>query len=168
MVLFATSAFLSVPFLPRTEAAPAAGGSVPEVECGVIEVECLGGSEEEHNFVEDFPADNQEFQGQGYHGECLVCVQGSQVVLPEVCHPSCIPEEDEDVQLAYLQMLERARAGDVRGVAEAALQIPEYARMNDDRQSLQLLDCSGRIVANLPLGELHSEVHALLGRALEE
>jgi len=64
--------------------------------------------------------------------------------------------------------LQRARAGDVRGVAEAALEVPQYARLNEDRQSLQVVDCSGGIVASLPLGELRSEVHAMLRSALEQ
>jgi hypothetical protein len=139
-----------------------------DVDCGVIEIECLGGGEEHHNFIEDFPLESQEFMDTGYHGECKVCVQGGQTVDPEVCHPVCIPPDDEDAQLAYGQMLQRARAGDVRGVAEAALEVPQYARLNEDRQSLQVVDCSGGIVASLPLGELRSEVHAMLRSALEQ
>ena len=99
MIVVTTSAFLSVPFLTRALGTPVADAEPHGVDlrahslvvCGVIEDECLGGGEEHHNFVEDFPLWNQESKGKDTMASAKSACRGGRPSIPtSVTRPAVV------------------------------------------------------------------------------
>jgi hypothetical protein len=81
------------------------------------------------------------------HSECYICVDDEGAVEPEMCHPECIPEEENAVE--YRALLAAARAGDIEAVTRFLKTLPQSVSVNARRNSLQITGCEGTIVANL-------------------
>ena len=102
-------------------------------------------------FVEGCPEGFHKLQGpsqngwSNLHGDCAVCISGE-------CHPYCGPEE-EDAQEAYSVAMTSLQVGDVQGLLGLAETIPRYVFVNEERQSVQVLDCQAeKVIGNLRLG----------------
>jgi len=80
------------------------------------------------------------------HSTCLICFN---------CHDACIPDEDEDVQLAYAAAAEAARVGDLEALLGFAPLIPEYLSYNSERSAVQLWSCTGEY----PIASLNVPTH---------
>ena len=92
---------------------------------------------------------HENFDRKGYHTSCDYCVIGP-------CHDTCFHEEEERV--AYTQALEAATALDGGAIVEVATASPHFFHLNEERQALQLLNCSGTaLIASVPLNEFQFE-----------
>jgi hypothetical protein len=119
-----------------------------------------------HVFVELEPW-SLEFNDEGYHGECKYCVicgssggeggESCTQTYPEDCHGYC------DGGFAGL---DAALEGDIAGVLAAAIQAPGRYVVNVPRRSIQILNCVGEFIANLPLEDrFDSALLLLAGKA---
>ena len=84
------------------------------------------------------------------HGDCGRCL-----VAFEDCHPDCSAENEEPaVRENYSKLIDAAVAKDIDRVVKLMYSVPQFAFVNQARQSIQILSCDGQsVVANLPLGE---------------
>ena len=82
------------------------------------------------------------------HYLCGQCLFGQ-------CHPYCIPEEEEeDVKLAYAEVMDAAAAGDVERLVALAPRTNGLAFLNVERNAMQVWNCEKTfIVASLSAPE---------------
>jgi hypothetical protein len=130
-----------------------AGDGAAQSGCGGIE-DCV--EDLYHVFAEDQGVALRFPEPGDWHGQCLVCQIVGKDSDPGKCHdPGCIPEEEEENQLAYNRALDAASRRDVRGLIAAASDIPHRAMVHPERKAIQLVGCDGWVVASLPLGDLY-------------
>lgn len=88
------------------------------------------------------------FGRQVTHDDCLVCVAGD----PALCHPGCNASLAPDVKSRYEAVVAAATRQDASEVLELSAGLDEFVFFNEDRGSIQILDCQAQsLVANLPL-----------------
>jgi len=80
------------------------------------------------------------------HGDCKNCLGG----LGD-CHPICTPPIPDDQVVAYQDLMESARRGDLDAVVAAGRSVPSVISFNERRHSIQVQGCDDAIVANLPV-----------------
>jgi hypothetical protein len=81
------------------------------------------------------------------HGECLVCISNW-----SDCHPGCMPDFHNEADTeAYSSALDDAQAGDIMRLFQLSASLSAYIMINSQRSSIQIIGCSGAVVANIPL-----------------
>ena len=85
------------------------------------------------------------------HGGCMTCSGGA----PADCHDYCnvtLNATDSLTATRYRIALAAAKRDDIPALVALSLQIPQYVRVDVDRNDVQLLDCKAdHVIESLPL-----------------
>lgn len=140
----------AVPPLPSHVAPVITVPAISFVDCGECFQVCGGGSHAFYNGGSPGEDNPDRSYGEGNH----LCENG----WCGTAHPSqgCLAEEQEQDFVALtdeqkLAIWEAYRSGSAHLLAEVTAGLGSAVLINGDRRSLQIRDCGGAVVANLPL-----------------
>ncbi len=122
------------------------GSSRLEAQCGYVQ---FAGCGAQHRL------DASQANNDGYHTQCRTCNGGA-------CHPVCgggTIADDESAAAAPMtlkrnglpEVLAAAEEGDVAALLLLGTKTTGYVFFNQERRSLQIANCNGSLVANIPI-----------------
>jgi len=117
-----------------------AGAAQAQMACGTMENYC-------GFFGRGHTAPGPVGDWQMPHTACVECQIGDEFYDGEMCHKPCGYNLSNAL---HRQILEAAKTGDAGHLVQLAFLAPGYILVNLARQSVQVLNCRGDVLASLP------------------